>query len=282
MRLDNIILTLVCGTAVAVAVAICWRWSRLPVVAPRAEDPETAGDAALDAIRTLACAIAAGFTAGVLVVGFGGRLVMRVLAATSGEPAQGRTTDAGEQVGEITFSGSLGFLLFAGVLIPVVSALVFIAFRRLVRGPAWMVGLLFGVLLLATFGVDDPLDPDNIDFFILAPLWLAVTLVCATAFLFGITLASLVARLDATTVPIRGLRGSPPRDKAVYVSLGWLLLAFPLAVPATLYVGTRAAVHGRLSGAFEHRRVHILGRTAAAVGAAVCAVVIIGAVTEIV
>ena len=281
MRLDNIILTVVCGMSVVIAVAICWRWSRLPVVAARDPAPDTAVGAARDAVRTLACAVAAGFTAGVLVVGLVGRLVMRVLAATSGDVAQGRTTDAGEQVGEITLGGSLGFLIFVGLLAPIASSLVFIAFRRLVRGPAWLVGLLFGVLLLATFGVSDPLNPDNVDFFILDPLWLAVALVGGTAFLFGITLASLVARLDATVAPQMGPGQSKVRDIAVYCSLGWLVLAFPLAVPSLLYVGGRAVFRGRLSGTLEKRPVRTLGHVAAAVVTIVGAIVVFGAVTEI-
>lgn len=48
------------------------------------DTPSTPSSAAIDALRTLACVLTAGFVAGLLVVGFGGRLVMRVLAATSG------------------------------------------------------------------------------------------------------------------------------------------------------------------------------------------------------
>ena len=40
---------------------------------------------------------------------------MRLLAATSGRAAQGRLTEAGERVGEITTDGTIGFLLFVGV-----------------------------------------------------------------------------------------------------------------------------------------------------------------------
>ncbi len=61
--------------------------------------------------------------AGFLVPGLGGRLFMRVLAATSGSGAQGRLTEADEVVGDITFDGSLGFVIFVGLVIPVAAAL---------------------------------------------------------------------------------------------------------------------------------------------------------------
>ena len=158
---------------------------RLPVVAAR-DTPTSPSTPGVDSLRTLAWSVStAGFVSGLLVVGFGGRLAMRVLVVQSGSTAQGRADDAGERVGEITFGGSIGFLIFAGLLIPLASSLVFIPLRRILPRPAWISGSLFGLLLLATFGVSDPLSPDNRDFVILSPLWLAVTLVCITALLFG-------------------------------------------------------------------------------------------------
>ena len=94
MRGDNVLLVAVCTAAVVAAATIAWRGRRLPVVAAR-DTPTSPSTAAFDALRTLACVLTAGFVAGLLVVGFGGRLAMRVLAATSGSTAQGRSTDAG-------------------------------------------------------------------------------------------------------------------------------------------------------------------------------------------
>ena len=145
-------------------------------------------------------------------------------------------------------AGSLSFFIFAGILIPLVSSLAFIPLRRILPSRAWIAGTLFGLLLLATFGVSDPLSPDNVDFSILSPLWLAVTLVCLTALLFGTTFSALVAWLDATLVPLNQLRSDAPRRWMIAnVSLVWLLIALPLAVPATVYVAARAIVHGRLA-----------------------------------
>ena len=281
MRADNVLLVVMCTAAVAAAATIAWRGRSVPVVAVR-ETATTPSSAAIDALRTLACVLTAGFAAGLLVVGFGGRLVMRVLAATSGGGAQGRTTDAGERVGEITLGGSIGFFIFAGLLIPLASSIVFIPLRRILPRPASVSGSLFGLLLLATFGVSDPLSPDNVDFVILSPTWLAVTLVCLTALLFGVTFSALVALLDATLVPLDQLRSDAPlRRKLANLSLVWLLIALPLAAPATVYIVGRAIVHGRLAPTIDSSPLRVAGCAAAAVGAIVAAGAVYGALTEI-
>jgi hypothetical protein len=282
MRTGNLLLVVICTAAVLCAVRVIWRGRRLPVVAPR-ETPTSASSAAFDALRTLACVLTAGFIAGVLVVGFGGRLVMRVLAATSGSSAQGRTTDAGERVGEITLGGSLSFFIFAGILIPLVSSLVFIPLRRILPRPAWIAGALFGLLLLATFGLSDPLSPDNVDFSILSPLWLAVTLVCLTALLYGATFGVLVARMDATLVPLNQLRSDAPRRRKIAnVSLVWLLILLPLAAASTLYVAARAILRGRLAPAINSSALRVAGYALVAVGTIAAAGAVLGTLTEIV
>ncbi len=282
MRTGNLLLVAICTTAVVAAVAITWRGRCLPVVAPR-NTPTSASSAAFDALRTLACMLTAGFIAGVLVVGFGGRLVMRVLAATSGSSAQGRTTDAGERVGEITLGGSLAFFIFGGIIIPLVSSLVFIPLRRILPRRAWIAGALFGLLLLATFGVSDPLSPDNVDFSILSPSWLAVTLVCLTALLYGATFGVLVARMDATLVPLNQLRSDAPRRRKVAnVSLVWLLLLLPLAAASILYVAAPAILRGRLAPASNSSSLRVAGYALVGVGTIAAAAAVLGALTEIV
>ena len=142
---------------------------------------------------------------------------------------------------------------------------------------------LFGLLLLASFGVSDPLSPDNVDFAILNPTWLAVTLVCLTALLFGATFSALVARFDATLVPLNQLRSEAPRRrKLANASLVWLLIALPLAAPATVYVAGRAISHGRLDPVVNSSALRFAGYAAVAVGAVVSALAVFGALSEIV
>jgi hypothetical protein len=266
MRQSNVLLVTVCTMAVCLAVVMAWQWRRLPIIAPR--DPQKPGAAAsaLDAVRVVASVMAAGVVAGVLVVGLGGRLVMRVLAATSGDLVQGAETDAGEAVGEITFGGTLGFVVFAGIFVPVATALMFVPVRRLFPAQAWMAGLVVGVLLLGSIGVSDPLSPENSDFAILRPRWLAVSLVGATALLYGLTFAALVSWFDATMVWPNELRSRAPlRHKAAYAAL--ILLVFPVfGIAAAIYVVVRALSQGRIRAALSRAPLPTLGRIVLALG----------------
>src|SRR5688572_8223885 len=49
--------------------------------------------------------------AGVLTIGAGSRLMMRVLAATSSDDVQGRLTDAEEVIGEVSVGGSVFLII---------------------------------------------------------------------------------------------------------------------------------------------------------------------------
>src|SRR5688500_18331910 len=68
----------------------------------------------------IGASLVAGVAAGVLAAGAGGRLVMRLLAATSPD-VHGSLTEAGEKIGEITVGGTLALILFAGVPAGVLS-----------------------------------------------------------------------------------------------------------------------------------------------------------------
>jgi hypothetical protein len=227
-------------------------------------------------MRTLSAVTGAGLVAGFLVPGLGGRLFMRVLAATSGSDAQGRLTEANEVVGDITFDGSLGFVLFVGLIIPFAAALGYLALRHYLPGRAAAAGTGFGVLLLAVFGVDDPLSPDNVDFAILSPLWLAVAGIIGLGLLYGVTFSALAARFDAGLRPLSaGLRAAPGHAP--------LLLAVlpPFLAVTVAYVGLRTALHGRTAATLTQGRVRSVGRVLMGVATAAAAVVTIVAAFDI-
>jgi hypothetical protein len=281
MRVENVVVSVVCGAAVLLAVWIAWGGRHLALVADRSADvvataPPSARAAARDALRSVAGVLTAGLVAGALVAGLGGRLLMRVLAATSGDDAQGRLTEAEETVGEITFDGTLGFVIFVGLLVPAGASLVYLVLRRFLPDRAWIAGLVFGLLLLATFGVDDPLASDNVDFRILRPLPLAVGLVVATALLFGVTFTALAARFDRSRL-VTGRRAGPrPTD------LGLIALVLPFyLVPAAVYVAVRTVARGRLGVLLERPTVQRAGRAIVAIAAIVAAVVVVRTSTEI-
>lgn len=241
MRTANVIVSILGGAGVAVAAVIAWRWRQVPLLDPTRPTPETPGRAALDGLRTLAVVTSAGVIAGVLVPGLGGRLLMRVLGATSGAAAQGRVTDADEVVGEITAGGSIAIIVFVGIFGGLVAALGYLVARRWLPTTAGPAGIVIGIVLLGTIGVGDPMSPDNIDFEILRPTWLAITLIVFLALLFGVTFAALAARLDAG-MPTLGDRASSYPAHA-----GLVVLLFPLlAAGAAVYVAARAGLRGRL------------------------------------
>ena len=138
----------------------------------------------------IGASLVAGVAAGVLAAGAGGRLMMRLLAATSPD-VQGSLTEAGEKVGEITVGGTLGFTFFAGVPAGVLSgALYALVAPLLPRGRA--AGIALGVLLLVLAATRiEPLRSDSVDFLLLDPAWLAVLGFGVLALFQGMLVAAL-------------------------------------------------------------------------------------------
>ena len=78
----------------------------------------------------LTLAISAGVGAGLLAAGAGGRLVMRLLAVTAGPGAQGSITEADQVVGRISVDGTIGFIVFTGVLFGAASSAAYLLLQR--------------------------------------------------------------------------------------------------------------------------------------------------------
>jgi hypothetical protein len=165
---------LVCGLLSFVGVVAIAAWGALGIDAPAAE---TGGGGAASAVRRYLwwanLVITGGLVTGVCAAGAGGRLVMRLLAATSPD-ARGSVTEADQTVGEITVGGTLGFLVFAALPLAILASIVFaFIYRWLARGR--LAGLLYGLLLLVILGSRlEPLRSNNPDFRLLEPAWLAV------------------------------------------------------------------------------------------------------------
>ncbi len=275
MRAANVVVVVLGAAAVGSAVWIAWRWWRLPLLAQRVRTYE-AGEAARDGLRTLAALTAAGIFAGALVPGLGGRLVMRVLAGTSGPRSQGAVTDADEIVGEITTGGTVAVVVFVGVFAGLLAALLFIVVRRWLPDAAGPAGIIVGVLLLGTVGVADAISPDNRDFTLLEPTWLAVTLVTLTALLFGVTFTALAARLDAG-LPMMSRR---PASIAAHAALVVFVVP-PLFLCAAVYVVGRAISRGRVEAIVEKRAAQRVGHVAMGGATALAVVSSANAIAEI-
>ncbi len=188
----------VCGLMLIAGIAVTVRWFGMPIGAPPADVDGTAGRAALRVLWWTALAFAAGATTGLLIVGAGGRLAMRLLAVTAGSGAEGLSTEAEEIVGEITFGGTLGFMLFVGIGAGVFSAVLYAVVQRFLPGGR-MRGLWFGALLLVLLATRiEPLRTNNEDFDLVGPAWLAITLFSTLALAQGIAVATVMNRWSHT------------------------------------------------------------------------------------
>jgi hypothetical protein len=186
----------VCGALLAAGVAMGVGWGGRAFTPPPESAELTAEEAARRFAWYAALALAGGVIAGVLVIGAGGRLAMRLLAVTAGDAAQGRVTEAEEIVGRITVDGTIGFILFNGIFGGIVFSGPYLILRRFLP-PGRLGGAAYGLGLLVVLGTTlDPLRRDNPDFDIVGPGWLAVVVFGALAIAFGVTLAAVMARLS--------------------------------------------------------------------------------------
>jgi hypothetical protein len=192
------LLMVACGALLAVAVVAAWRWRGY-----RMELPEWAtendGDLAT-AGRALAwlfaVALLTGLLVAVLVIGPAGRLAMRLLASTSPD-AQGRLTEAGEVIGDISLGGTIAFFVFVGLPFGLAVGLAY-ALATFVLPRGVVGGALFGAALLVVFGsTADPLREENPDFEIVGPGWLSVATFVAMALLTGALTAPIAGRVAA-------------------------------------------------------------------------------------
>jgi hypothetical protein len=255
--MDRVVVVVVCGVALTVALGVVLRWGGL-------DSSVRIGEASgvVRAVRRLCIVEVSGIVSGLLVGGFGSRLMMRIMAATSAASAQGRVTEAEEIVGKVTADGTIGLLLFVGVGFGLVGAFGYALLGRFLPRRAWASGLVFGLLVLGVFARRDPLDPSNSDFTILSPLPLAVAMIVALFLLYGMTLAALTARLERAYPPLE----KKARSLVAYAPL--LLLALPplfLALAGAVVLGGLHDRHPDAEPAWRPDVVTKLGSAAVAV-----------------
>jgi FtsH-binding integral membrane protein len=115
---------------------------------------------------------------------------------------------------------------------------------------------------------------DNVDFKILEPLPLAVTLVMVTALLFGVTFAALAARIDHRMglIADRGWK-----SKSAHLSL--IALVFLMA--AIVYVVVRVIARGRIGDLLKHRPIRLAGHALVLLAATAAAIAVLRTTAEI-
>ncbi len=232
-----------CGVLLALGLVGAWRWRAVPFAVPDRGVDLTAGEVARRYAWYVAIVLTGGVAAGVTVIGAGGRLAMRLLAVTAGDSAQGRLTEADEIVGTISLSGTLGFVIFNGVLGGLVFGALYLVVRRfLPAGP--LGGVAYGLGLLVVFGaVLDPLRKQNPDFDIVGPGWVAVVTFTLLALAFGVVLSALTARMSAWLPLLSSERRVLVRyiAPAALAAIGFSVTAFLVLVGAVAVLATRVS-----------------------------------------
>lgn len=175
--------------------------------------------------RHVGTASLAGIIAGLVVGGLLGRVVMRVSGFTAGPAMVGVRTSNGNRVGDITFDGTLGLVLFVGLASGLVGGIVYAVVESWLRRVRPWHGLSYGVALFLAYGFF-VLDPFNFDFRRFGVAALNVAMFAALFVIFGVVTAWLFDAVSA----LRARTGAAAR---VADALAWLALA-PAVIVAVL------------------------------------------------
>lgn len=275
---------LLCGLGVVLSLSLTARWwsvayrpDALAVVARQRSrevvpsgpaggptDPAVVGPARSGAwqalrsvLRQVALMVGTGVIVGLLLVGPAARLIMRLLAVTAGDAAQGRITEADEVVGAITVDGTIGLILFGGLSGGMLTALAW-AVLRPVLPPGPRGGAVLGAVLLVVVGpVLDPLRADNPDFGLVGPGWVSLLTFGLAAIVTGMAVSVTHARLSQAVPVLDRSR----REWLPYLPVVLLLLPGPEFGFAILVVAGLAVLVQRLglSSSTVARRSAIVG-----------------------
>ena len=232
----------VCIALVVVGIALALRWGGRPFLwPPTTQDEVGRGERALRALWYLDVHVVAAIATGLLVIGPGGRLAMRLLAVTAGDAAQGRVTEAEETVGRITVDGTIGLVLFVGLFGGLLVAIVAGALRPWLPAGRLSALCVGAALLLTGATRNDPLRPENPDFVIVGPSWLAIAVFVALIIAATLTFEAIAAR-TARSLPIAD--GRRPVTLLPYAPLA--LLGLTGALPIALLVAAAAVFLGSI------------------------------------
>jgi hypothetical protein len=191
-----------------------------------------------------------GLVAGFLVGGVGGRAAMFVLRLTSSDGVRGIESDDGFTIGE--FSVQTFFLLIATTLVGGILGLLYFLVRRWLprRGRPALAAAFFAVV-----GGALVIEPDGVDFTLLAPEWLAVALFVALPAAYGAAYGALmVVVVERRLAGDAGLRKVHAAAAILLVVVGSIGL-IPLALTALVLIafvasrrwpGLQALAEGRV------------------------------------
>jgi hypothetical protein len=156
---------------------------------------ETSGDPSVwtESMERLRVLIVAGVATGVVIAGIGSRAAMFVLRLTSSDNVVGVTSDDGFTIGRFTLAGTYN-LLALGAAVGFLGAVAYRAVAPWLVGPSWFRRLTTSVGAGAVVG-SMLIHADGVDFTMLKPTWLAISLFVALPAMFGAVIGTIVDRV---------------------------------------------------------------------------------------
>lgn len=184
-----------------------------------------------EVLRDIARGGIAGIFVGIFVAGLGGRLVMR-LATILHEDTVGRRTEMDAIIGAMTLNGTLALLLFGGLGVGLMAAVLWVIVRPWLPGDGLGRAVITGGLAV-TLGTPLLIQRTNPDFVILGYDPVVVALLLALVFAVGFSMAIADGWLDRR-MP-RSVLGDDP-SAAGYLALTFfgLFLILPVVVVAMI------------------------------------------------
>jgi hypothetical protein len=145
-------------------------------------------------LRDIARGGFAGLIVGILVGGIGGRLAMR-LAAIAVPESTGAFTENGNRIGTITLGGSVGLIVFAGLAVGLVGAVLWVTVQPWIPGRTAVRALLAMpvAVALGSFGL---IQGENVDFEVLDRQPVIIGILVGLVMLAGAALVLVDAWLD--------------------------------------------------------------------------------------
>ena len=159
--------------------------------APRA----AVASASAEVFERLRVLVVAGIPVGVVVVGVGSRLAMLLLRVTSPKQVRGVESDDGFTIGQVTLAGTYN-LLMLGAVVGIIGAAAYRTVAPWLIGRRWFrrattaaaSGAVVGSMLV---------HADGVDFTVLKPTWLAISLFVALPAAFGALIGPAVDSVAA-------------------------------------------------------------------------------------
>jgi hypothetical protein len=175
-------------------------------------------EALVSVMRDIARGALAGIIVGVVVLGPGGRIVMR-LAAILDPAAVGRHTENGNRIGDITIDGTAVLLIFGGLLIGAASAVVWVAIQEWIPGRRSVRAALAALIAVALTGFQ-LVRPENHDFRILEPVVPVLVLLLGLVAVAGFAFAVVDGWLDRRLPTASGRRSQAVAAYALMILAG--------------------------------------------------------------